>query len=157
MKAKIKEKIKNLYLKIVHIDDTPEKIGKGAAIGVVMAVFPTPFIGTFIAILIASICKWNKAAAIIGSLAALPWLSPIYWILSSVIGTFILGGDWYKLLLDIKKLYEIKGIGVVMYIIKEGIIAYLIGNIILCAISGWFTYIIVSKTVINHRKKTLVK
>jgi len=75
------------------LNDTPERIAKGAALGVFISITPTFGIHTILAIGMATFLRTNKAATVLGSffnnhLSAIP----IY-LLCYKVGIFITGGD----------------------------------------------------------------
>ena len=81
-----------LYLKAVHINDSPGKIALGVAIGVFCGIMPA--MGLVVALLLAFVFKANRAAAILGSAATNAWISFVSFLLSIKLGSVILGIDW---------------------------------------------------------------
>src|SRR3989304_3270052 len=92
--VRLKRKARLTYLKILRIDDPPERIARGAAIGVAMGVLPTFGLGALFSLAAAFILKANKAAAVLGPFAANPLTSPFFWTLSVVVGGFIMREDY---------------------------------------------------------------
>lgn len=143
---RLKRWLKLMYYRILRIDDPPERIARGAAIGVLMGVLPTFGVGGFLAVGLAFLLKANKAAAVLGSFIVNPLTSPFFWTLSAVIGSFIMGEDSSTVMLRIK---------------HEGILAstgwvglvYMVGNVILSAVCTALSYYIVKAEVIRHRRK----
>ena len=83
--------VRYVYLKVVRIDDSPEKVARGFAFGVIIGIFPTFGLGLIIAALMAGPLRINKAAAIIGTLVMNPWTSPLFWALSFLSGSLMMG------------------------------------------------------------------
>jgi len=73
-------KLKAFFRKLLQLEDTPERIARGVALGTLIGMTPTVGIQMTLAVLFAAICRANRLAAV-----ALVWLSnpvtivPIYW------------------------------------------------------------------------------
>ena len=90
-KTSIPRWLRYVYLKVVRIDDSPEKVARGFAFGVIIGIFPTFGLGLIIAAFAAGPLRINKAAAIIGTLIMNPWTSPFFWALSFLSGSLMMG------------------------------------------------------------------
>ncbi|HCC68891.1 MAG TPA: DUF2062 domain-containing protein, partial [Nitrospiraceae bacterium] len=77
--SKIKEKLRKLYHQIIDINDTPEKIALGMAIGIALGILPTFGMGIILAIGLAFLLKANRLSAILGTVIANPWIAPFFW------------------------------------------------------------------------------
>ena len=77
--VRLKRKARLTYLKILRIDDPPERIARGAAIGVAMGVLPTFGLGTLFALAFAFVFRANKAASVLGSFIMNPVTTPFFW------------------------------------------------------------------------------
>lgn len=66
------------YWMLVRKNDQPERVGRGAALGVFIAVFPTLYFGPLIALAVAGPLGANRAAALASMLATGP-LMPLIW------------------------------------------------------------------------------
>ncbi len=64
------------YLRLLRMDDPPERIARGAAIGVLCGVLPTFGAGGVIALAVAFVFRANKVAAVLGSLIMNPIQNP---------------------------------------------------------------------------------
>lgn len=133
----MKENLKNLIMKLVGIEDTPQKIALGFAIGVFWGIFPTVGIGTILSVIFASLFKANRISAIAGSLFGLPIFSLIYTIISIIIGGLILGEKWSDLILLIKEIRESGW----RHIMKYAITIYSVGIIVLSLVFSFIAYI----------------
>jgi hypothetical protein len=89
------KKIKQIVLHhILHVDDSPERIALGAALGVFVALTPTPGMQTLLAVALAALLGGNKAAAVPPVWITNPLTGvPIYWF-NYKFGAFLLGGSW---------------------------------------------------------------
>lgn len=143
---KFKRRARYHYLKILRIDDPPERIARGAAIGVLMGVLPTFGLGAFLAIGLAFVLKANKAAAVLGSFIVNPLTAPFFWTLSIVIGSLILGEDYTSILAKIKEDGFLAGA-------EWTYLVYMVGNIILSIVFTSASYYLVKWTIIRHRVK----
>ncbi|MCX5706364.1 MAG: DUF2062 domain-containing protein [Candidatus Omnitrophica bacterium] len=99
MLKNIKDKIYKffnwLYLKLVKIDDTPQKIALGFGLGVFVGILPGT--GPLVALFLAFIFKVNRASALLGSLLTNTWLSFVTFILAIKIGSAIFNLSWQEL------------------------------------------------------------
>ncbi|MFH0738704.1 MAG: DUF2062 domain-containing protein [Candidatus Omnitrophota bacterium] len=92
MIGKIKGLLKIIYIKLFKINDSPQKIALGLAIGVFSGL--TPGIGLLTALFLAFILRANRASAILGTLITNTWTSFLTFILSIKIGSAIMGISW---------------------------------------------------------------
>jgi uncharacterized protein len=78
-----------IYLRLIRQDDDPNKIAKGLGLGVFLGIFPTFGVGTALALIGASWLKWNRAAAVLGTIVANPLLNPFFLFLSVFLGNLL--------------------------------------------------------------------
>ena len=83
--------LKLIYLKLIKINDTPQKIAMGFGLGVFTGIMP--FAGPVAAIFLAVLLKVNRASAFLGSLLTNTWISIVSFLLSIRIGSLIFGLD----------------------------------------------------------------
>jgi uncharacterized protein (DUF2062 family) len=81
------------YLKCVRQHHHPEQVGRGAALGVFIGIFPTGGLGPLLAVFGAGFLKANRAAALASMSASGP-LIPLWWVLSVVLGNQLVPPDW---------------------------------------------------------------
>lgn len=143
--VKVKRRIRLIYLKILRLDDPPERIASGAAIGVLMGILPTFGLGGLFALALAFVLRANKAAAVLGTFIMNPVTSPFFWTLSIVTGSVILRQDYNTMLSKFRGESLLKGA-------ERVYMVFLTGNIILCVVFTAASYYLVKKTVIRHRK-----
>ncbi len=158
----MKRWIRYQYLKLVRLDDTPEKIAFGAAVGVFIGVFPTFGVGTILAFALAVVFRFNRAAAILGTLIMNPFTTPFFWTLSSALGAYLVGGNWHKVLKTVENFsanfhfYQLitrEGWQLVLRGLKKGIFVYLVGNTVLSSFLTFLTYPLVYKGVVSYRRR----
>ncbi|MBI5233576.1 MAG: DUF2062 domain-containing protein [Deltaproteobacteria bacterium] len=139
---KLKRWYRLTYLKILRIDDPPEMIARGAAIGAFMGVLPTFGVGIILSIFGAFILRANKASAVLGTFIMNPITTPLFWSLSLATGGLMLGHG---------KAAAGKNI------FKEASYTFLAGNLVISAITAAAVYFIVKKLIIRHRIKKAAK
>jgi uncharacterized protein (DUF2062 family) len=139
------------YIRLVRINDSPQKIAWGLAVGVFLGVFPTFGLATVVALALAIALKFNKAAAILGSLIMNPLTTPLFWTASSVLGAFLVNRDWHRTremvqafsahlsLADLATregwVFLLKGLG-------TGAYAYLLGNLLISLVLAVIVYFV---------------
>lgn len=144
--VKLKRKARLTYLKILRIDDPPERIARGAAIGVAMGVLPTFGLGVVFALAAAFILKANKAASVLGSFIMNPVTTPFFWTGSLLIGSLLTGSDYSTIYAKMKENGVLTGAG-------EASLVFMAGNIVITAATTFASYYIVKNAVTRHRRK----
>ena len=120
--------------RLIGIDDTPERIAMGVAVGVFIGIAPTFGLGTLLAAGLAAVFHYNMAAAIAGTVVGMPLIAPFIWIASSWVGGFLLGYDWNSLYRQVSGGNIFTSGGQVFF-------AYILGNVILTVVLtalSWF-------------------
>lgn len=84
--------IKEIYVKLFRINDSPHKIALGLGLGVFVGILPGT--GLIAALFLAFIFKANRAAALAGSMATNTWLSIATFLLSIKVGSAIMKLNW---------------------------------------------------------------
>lgn len=148
--VKLKRKARLTYLKILRIDDPPERIARGAAIGVAMGVLPTFGLGIIFALAAAFILRANKAASVLGSFIMNPVTTPFFWTASLLTGSLLTGNDYSTIYAKVKENGFLTGAG-------EASLVFMAGNIVITAITTFASYYIVRNAVIRHRLKKETK
>lgn len=76
MRASVRA-LRDRLLAVLRLDDAPWRIALALAIGVFISF--TPFLGfqTLLALLVATVCRLNKAAVVVGAWLNLPWFMPL--------------------------------------------------------------------------------
>lgn len=142
---KIIHPIKIVYKRLFHINDTPEKIALGFALGAFIGVFPTFGLG---GLLVLGLCYWwrlNYLGAIAGSIIVMnPITSPLFWAVSAWLGSQIYSTDTRIIIDSLKN-------GVIFRHLDEITVVYLTGNIIVSTVVAVISYYVVKTVIINRR------
>ena len=144
--VRLKRKARLTYLKILRIDDPPERIARGAAIGVAMGVLPTFGLGILLSIAAAFVLRANKAASVLGSFIMNPVTSPFFWTASLVTGCLLTGEDYSTIYAKMTKNGFMTGAW-------DTYMVFLAGNIVITAATTFPSYYLVKKAIIRHRIK----
>ena len=104
MNQKLKSFFKNLYHQLVEINDTPHRKAGGLAVGVFTGLLPA--MGPVAALVISTILRVNRAAAIVGSLLTNTWISLLTFVLAIKLGSFLTGGNWREHYGKVKELFK---------------------------------------------------
>jgi len=141
--------VRYLYVRLVRINDSPQKIAWGLAVGAFLGVFPTFGLGILIALALAIAFKFNKAAAILGSLIMNPLTTPFFWTASSVLGALLVNRDWHHTLktfqafsahLNLRDLATREGWSFILKGLGTGIYVYFLGNILISLVLAIIFY-----------------
>jgi len=83
---------KYIYLKLFTINDSPQRIAIGFGLGAFLGILPGT--GPLAALILATLFKLNKAAALLGSILTNTWISLLALVLAIKIGAGIMGLNW---------------------------------------------------------------
>jgi len=139
-------KMKLIYLKMLRINDPPERIARGAAIGVCMGVLPTFGAGIVLSFFFALLLRANKGAAVLGSFIMNPLTSPLFWTASIIIGSVITGQDYAAIMAVVEKNGILLGAGWAYAV-------FLAGNLIVTSAATVVAYFLVKWAVVKHRER----
>jgi len=150
---------------ILHVQDSPERIAFGAALGLFVACTPTWGVQMILALALAALVRANKAATIPFVWVTNPFtIVPIYWF-SYKFGALLLTGTWAtdpavkaKIILLVR---ESMGVNVFKYSFWSNLAGLAvdvgwplwIGSVIMGLSSAAITYFIVRAGVIRHRER----
>jgi uncharacterized protein (DUF2062 family) len=81
-----------VYLKLVRENDSPERVGRGAALGIFIGVFPTLWFGPVLAWSGAGLIAANRASALVIMIATGP-LIPFIWTLCVLLGNALVSPE----------------------------------------------------------------
>jgi uncharacterized protein (DUF2062 family) len=79
--------------KLMRLQDDPDRIANGYALGIFLATTPLIGMKVFIALGITWLCKWNKAAAIVGVYHVNSLTAPLFYGFTYYIGSRLTGSD----------------------------------------------------------------
>jgi len=97
--------MKKFFQRFIGIEDTPHKIAAGAATGIFLGVLPGP--GVTASIVIASILRINRLAAIAGAVATNHWTTIFMFPLAAAVGCFALGGSKANIIEQFNQAYSL--------------------------------------------------
>jgi len=101
MKIRLKKFFSHFFL----IDDTPHKIAAGAALGIFFGIVPGEGVAT--TLIVASILRFNRLAALSGVLATNMWSTVIILPLVAIVGAFLFNDDPQNLISEFHKNYDL--------------------------------------------------
>ena len=145
-----RRQLKLIYLKTIRINDPPESIARGAAIGVLMGILPTFGLGIVLSIICAIIIRANKTAAVLGSFIMNPITTPFFWTLSAGVGSLIFWEDRTKILSHIMDHQFLNGAG-------WAYLVFLAGNLIVSTVFSVGTYFIIKRAVERRRRERALR
>jgi hypothetical protein len=127
---------RRLFDRLVLLNDSPERVAGGFAIGVFIGVAPTFGLGLILAGFLSALFRCNVAAAIVGSASGAPPMIFGIWILSAWIGALVFG-------LDPAALYAQFRAGSVWHAGGEVFKAYLVGNVFVTVAATALGYVVI--------------
>ncbi|MFH0969604.1 MAG: DUF2062 domain-containing protein [Patescibacteria group bacterium] len=92
----MKNKFKNLIKQFFLINDTPQKISGGAALGIFLGIFPGE--GVFSTLFFAAVFRLNKLAATAGVLATNMWMTAVALPAAAFVGGFLFNEKYSDLI-----------------------------------------------------------
>lgn len=140
MSRRVRRIVRYYYLRLVRIDDSPEKIAGGVALGVFLGIFPTFGVGLILAVALASWLHVNRAAAILGSLIMNPLTTPFFWTLSTTVGALVFQVENAKILEEARRIETSWAA-----IFGWGALVYLVGNTIVSAVFAGASYVVTKR------------
>ncbi len=165
-RSRLLRSVRYAYVRLVRINDSPQKIAWGLAVGVFLGVFPTFGLGTLVALALAIVFKFNRAAAILGSLIMNPLTTPFFWTASSVLGALLVNRDWHHTLkmvqafsghLRLVDLTTREGWAFLLKGLGTGIHVYLLGNILISLVLAVTFYIAALHVTRAYRERRHLK
>ena len=148
--TRARRRFRLIYLRLLRIDDPPERIARGAAIGVLMGILPTFGLGIVLSIALAFALRANKAAAILGSFVMNPFTSPFFWTISAIVGALVLREDSSAIMAHIRDKSMLNGVSWAYFV-------HMVGNIIVSALFTLITYYLVKRFIMEHRAHKAAK
>ena len=147
-KKTVKERLKELFVRIKKLQGDPRYIATGMAIGVFVGVTPTIPFHTLIAIALAFVFRGSKPAAAIGVWFANPITIPLFYIGSFKLGTLILNKP-----IPFDEKFE--SITALMTLGLDVTIAMIVGGAILGILPAVIAYILTYRIMTTVRQKAL--
>lgn len=140
-----------MYLKLVRINDTPQKIAFGFGLGAFVGILPGA--GPFAALLLALVFRANRISALLGSILTNTWLSVLTFFLSIKIGSAIMNLNWQEVRSSwIQFLTNFNFLGLFKLSIVNVILPVVIGYFIISFCAGIVVYFI-ALAILSRFKK----
>jgi len=145
-----KVRFKKFYRKIMRINDSPQKIARGVAIGVFWGVMPTFGLAILFSVPTAILLRANKMASILSSFISNPLTTPLFLGFGYKIGEYILNSPKNNIpslswkIIKTEYLWEISK-------------SLLIGTTILAIVISLSAYTVTLKIIQRHRRKIMKK
>lgn len=124
-----------VYLKLLRVNATPERIGRGTGLGIFIGIFPTLWFGPALAVAGAGLIGAHRGAALLGSFACGP-LTPFTWTLAVFVGNWMVSPAW-RISADLLS-YANRDV-----ILKQFFLTFLVGNITISIFFGLAGYALV--------------
>ena len=99
------KKFKNFFKQFFLIDDTPQKVAGGAALGMFMGIFPGE--GVLSTLFFATIFRLNKLSAIAGILVFNMWTTFLFLPPSAAIGSFLFRMNYADIANQFQNIYHL--------------------------------------------------
>ena len=137
------QKIKNFAKRLLWIQDSPQKIALGLAIGVFWGIMPTFGFAILFSLPTALLLKGNRLAAILGTFANNPLTFPFVYASGIKIGQLILKTTPVPFSLEFFKVESLLSVGK----------SLLVGSIFLAIGLALLTYFLVLQIIIRYRAR----
>ena len=111
-----------------------------------LGVFPTFGIGIPLSLLLASVFRWNRVSAVLGSLVMNPITTPLFWTLSGTLGAAIFRVNASQVMTSVRNGERLRSL-------TMGAGIYLVGNTIIALVSAVIAYFLAVRIVTVYRKK----
>ena len=135
-----------IYLRLVRVGGDPVHIALGFSLGVFLGVFPTFGIGIPLSLLLASVFRWNRVSAVLGSLVMNPITTPLFWTLSGTLGAAIFRVNASQVMTSVRNGERLRSL-------TMGAGIYLVGNTIIALVSAVIAYFLALRVVTAYREK----
>ena len=157
----MKNKFKKLLEKFFLINDTPQKVAGGAALGIFLGIFPGE--GVLATLFFATIFRLNKLSATAGVLATNMWATLLLLPPSVFIGSFLFRRNYSELMNQFNQIHKADTIKetllISLSIFSRSAFPILVGFLItagVVAIGFYFLlYFILKRRHINHLSQNL--
>jgi uncharacterized protein (DUF2062 family) len=147
--------MKKFFKQFFLINDTPHNIAAGAALGVFLGIAPGA--GIAASVVLASIFRFNRLAAIAGAIATNTWTLIFALPLAAAVGCFMVGGNKTSLLIQFN---QIQNVGFSFFFSNEFLFNFVLpltlGFVVVSGAIALFCYILTFSLIKLHRKAVLV-
>jgi uncharacterized protein (DUF2062 family) len=135
-----------IYLRLIRVGGDPVHIALGFALGVFLGIFPTFGLGLPLSFFIASLTRWNRVSAMLGSLVMNPLTATFFWSISGTVGAALFRANAKHVLESAQNGERIKSL-------TEGALIYLAGNSVISLIGAVLSYFVALKIIRAYRGK----
>ncbi len=118
-----------VWLRFVRSHGDPVHVARGFALGIFLGIFPTFGIGLIGALLMASLLRWNLAAAAVGALVMNRITGPFFWNLSAAVGAFMFRVGMQDLMRAVPGGERFRSV-------SEEVLIYMAGNLVVSLVSA---------------------
>lgn len=139
-----------LMLRLVRVNDSPPKVAAGFSLGVFLGVFPTFGIAIPVSFALASLLRFNRASAVVGSLIMNPVTTPLFWSVSATVGGALFSED-SRMVMDMWEKGEM------FKTFSKATLIYLMGNLIVSTVMAVAGYFFALRAVRAYRKRKSLK
>jgi hypothetical protein len=147
---KVAEFFRLIYLELIRIKDTPQRISLGFGLGVFSGILPGT--GPIAALFLAFIFRANKASALLGSLLTNTWLSFLTFIFAVKLGSVILDISWLRVKEDwFYFLQQFHWINLLKHSVIKVIFPVMLGYFIIAFCLGLFVYLVTLLIIIKAK------
>ncbi len=147
--------MKNFFKQFFLIDDTPHNIAAGAALGVFLGIAPGA--GVAASVVLATIFRINRMAAIAGAIATNTWTLIFALPLAAAVGGFMVGGNTTSL---VAQFNQIQNLGLKFLftqdILLNIVLPLTLGFVVVSGAIALFCYILTFSLIKMHRKTVVV-
>ena len=144
--------MKNFFRQFFLIDDTPHKIAAGVALGIFLGIAPGA--GVAATLVLSSIFRVNRLAAITGVLATNTWSLIVALPLAATVGGYLFGGDKSYLIEKFNQSYQL---GFKYFLSQEILfniaLPLVVGFVVVSGLAALFCYLIILSVIKLHRNK----
>ncbi len=148
-----------IYHKLARINDSPQKVAQGLGLGVFLGIFPGA--GPIAALVLSSLFRMNKAAALLGSLLTNTWISVAIFLPAIKVGAIITGTDresirkgWVEITTNFHWADLLKvGMIDVIFPVFAGYVVVALG----CGVLAYLIGLAITKNIEKQRKRRTLK
>jgi len=146
--------LKLIYIKLFRINDSPQKIALGFALGVFLGIMPGT--GPTSTLLLAILFRLNRASALLGCFFTNTWTTILTFLLAIKAGSYIMRVDWHSIYAASQQLliqfhwFDLLKLSV-LKILFPVIIGYIIISLFFAFLAYLFALIIVTKIKLKRK------
>ena len=140
-------RLKGLTKKLVRVDDSPQRIARGLAIGVFWGILPTFGFAILFSLPTAVFLRANKFSAVLGTFVANPFTTPFIYAFEYKIGELILRTTPLPFSWSLFRIENLLNVGR----------SLLVGSSLLATGIALITYFLTSRIILGYKRKRSLK